>query len=463
MNILHASLRYCYVWYLLLLPFCSCRKNDPKPNYPAGTNENINTWILDSLKRYYYWNESLPSRPNIGTAPKDFFMSLRNPADRFSYLILPNDPSSYLPSSKGKYGFDYSSIKETSTGQVIGIVKLVLDDSPASRNGLKRGDYIRSINGKQLTENNAATLQAELLSGNQVSLGLAELSGSSWSESRLVDLHTGVILDQREISRIIEIDGKKIGYLSFHTFNPGLANSLKSVFTDFKSSSIADLVLDLRYNSGGQVAEAAGLCTMIAAGISYNSPFIIYKGNKNGGIRTESLGTAATFDHTLDFNSLLQSNLGLHRIYILSTGSTASAAEVMINNLRPYMQVIVIGEKTIGKDEASFLISDLRNPKLVDWEMHPIIYKLFNASGDGNYSSGITPDILVNELASLPLLPFGESNDPLLKAALSNISGKAKAKVSAFEPSASPALKATSSLTDTRVLDAQKSIVLTHR
>lgn len=467
-SLFHVAKRNCPSWMclvvcLVIIQF-SCKKdNKNTPDYPAGSNENINTWILDSLKRYYYWNESLPTKPNINIAPKEFFNSVRNGSDRFSYMILPNDPTSYLPSSKGKYGFDYSAIKELGTGEVIGIVTLVFNDSPASRNGLKRGDYIRKINGKQLTESNAVALQTELLSADNVTLGLAEQAGSSWSDTRSVDVGTGVTLDQRVISHIIESGGKKIGYLSFHSFNPGLASSLLNVFANFKSNGISDLVLDLRYNSGGQVAEAAGLCAMIAPRISFNSQFITYKGNKNGGVRNETLGSTATFDKTVNFNSLLESNLGLSRVYILSTGATASAAEVMINNLKPYMQVTLIGEKTVGKDEASFLISDMRNPRQVNWEMHPIIYKLFNASGNGNYSAGINPDIQVNEFASLPLLPFGEANDPLVKAAIANITGKVQSSLSNLKSSSSASMNARISLTNTRVLAAENSTVITHR
>lgn len=464
----HITKRNCLNWLYLVVCLViiqvSCKKDNNKtPDYPAGSNENINSWILDSLKRYYYWNESLPAKPNLNIAPKEFFSSVRNSSDRFSYMILPNDPASYTPNSKGKYGFDYSAIKELGTGEVIGIVTLVFDDSPASRNGLKRGDYIRKINGKQLTEANAVALQTELLSADNVTLGLAEQAGSSWSDTRSVEVHTGVIPDQRVISHIIESGGKKIGYLSFHSFNPGLASSLKNVFANFKSNGISDLVLDLRYNSGGQVSEAAGLCAMIAPGISFNSQFITYKGNKNGGVRNETLGSTATFDRTVNFNSLLESNIGLSRIYILGTGATASASEVMINNLKPYMQVTLIGAKTIGKDEASFLISDMRNPRQVQWEMHPIIYKLFNASGNGNYSAGINPDIPVNELASLPLLPFGEANDPLVKAAIASITAKAKSSVSSLKTLSSGSLNGRLSLTNTRVLAAENSMVITHR
>lgn len=453
-----------YLWLILFIFFVqsSCKKdNNSKPDYLSGTNENINTWILDSLKRYYYWSDALPSNPNIKASPKDFFTTVRNTADRFSYIIIPNDPSTNAPNNKN-FGFDYITVKEQSTGQVIGIIKLVLNESPASRAGLKRGDYINKINGKPLTEANAQALQQEILSSTHFQLGLAELSNNTWVDMRSVDINTGIILDQSAISKVIENDGKRIGYLYFQDFNPGLANSLSSVFKGFKSAGITEFILDLRYNSGGQVAEAASLCAMIAPGITYDKLFITYKGNRNGGVKTESIGSAATFDGTVNFNTLLQNNLSLTRIFILGTGATASASEVIINNLKPYMQVVLIGEKTRGKDEASFRIFDARVPKKVQWEIHPIVYKLFNALGNGGYSSGITPDITINELASLPLLQLGEPADPLIKAAIARITGKAIASLNNSNPLKINGLTAGRILTDTRTQTAQNSMVITH-
>ncbi|RYD88666.1 MAG: peptidase S41, partial [Sphingobacteriales bacterium] len=118
-------------------------------------------------------------------------------------------------------------------------------------------------------------------------------------------------------------------------------------------------------------------------------------------------------------------NLNLSRLYILTTAATASAAELMINNLRPYMSIIHIGETTRGKDEASITISDRRGTKRVDWVMYPIVYKLYNATGNGNYSTGIVPDRSMIESANLPLQSFGNAADPMINYAIGLINGNA--------------------------------------
>ena len=452
-----------YTAILLIGVICTliaCKKDKEKPVYPVGSNENINQWLFDSLQRYYYWNENLPHATGLGREPEDFFTSILDPLDRFSYIILPNVPSSWRRSNKSQYGFDYSTL-QTQHGEVFGIVKMTLFDSPASRAGLKRGDYFVKINGKRITSNNAQALQDELLTGNKVELGMANYENGQFIETEPVEVTAGHSFEQPAYSKLIQAHHSKAGYIYCVDFNPGLAASLYGSFASFRNEGVTDLILDLRYNSGGQVAEAAALCAMIAPAINYNTPFITYKGNKYGGVKTESLGTTATFDGTVNFNTLLQNNLGLNRVFILGTAATASAAEIMINNLYPFLKVIFIGEKTRGKDEASFPITDMRNPKQVDWEIHPIIYKLFNTQGKGNYSSGLAPDITVHEFDLLPLLPFGEEEDLLLKTALSIIDGNTP--VPDGERPLSSRLNIRSVLTDTHDRKAGESIVITHR
>lgn len=441
----------------------SCKKENDKIVYPPGSNEAVNTWIADSLKRYYYWADQLPAHTDISKPPSVYFNALKNAADPFSYIILPGDPATGIASNKGKFGFDYTTITEQRTGLVLGVIKLVLNDSPASRNGLVRGDYISKINGKQLTRDNAKDLQNELLSGNSATLSIAHISGDRLIEDRDVEILSGTTFEQPAISKVLSTGNKKIGYLYINDFNPGLAASLYSVFAGFKSSVVSDLILDLRYNSGGQVAEAAGLAAMIVNSVNYSTPFIIYQGNKNGGRRTESLGNAATYDSTVNFDLALQYNLGLKQIYILGTGATASASEVMINNLKPYMRVTLIGEATRGKDAASFKIFDMRAPKQVEWEMHPIVYKLFNAAGNGNYSKGISPDIPINELETLPLLPLGSEEDPLIATAMTSIKGD-HAQISTLVAQTAKMMKgALTVLADSKIFVSSSSVVFTHR
>jgi C-terminal processing protease CtpA/Prc len=134
-------------------------------------------------------------------------------------------------------------------------------------------------------------------------------------------------------------------------------------FAEFKAEGVQELIVDLRYNYGGSVSAAAPLLADSCRNF-VRSPFILFKGNKNGGEVKRTFAQQIAYDpKALDFNTLRSNALGLSRVYILTSNSTASAAEIVVNNLKPYLQVIQIGNTTLGKDMAGFTVEDKRKPK----------------------------------------------------------------------------------------------------
>ncbi|MDD4010234.1 MAG: S41 family peptidase, partial [Fermentimonas sp.] len=111
------------------------------------------------------------------------------------------------------------------------------------------------------------------------------------------------------------------------------------------------------------------------------------------------------------------------RLYVLTSGWTASASEFIINGLKPYMDVILIGETTYGKNVGSITLYEENDPKN-KWGMQPIVVKFANSLGFSDFTAGFAPNYEVDEFENLYLYEFGDSNDPLLGTALSNITGK---------------------------------------
>lgn len=413
--------------FLMLLSVCivSCnRTDDDATNFQEGTTEYTNLWIQDSMRRYYYWAEQMSAKPDYHLPVKDFFKSLLSSQDRFSFIVNTADVSTYPKSVRNLFGFDYA-ILQLANGEVAAVIKLVLKNSPASNSGLERGMMIKKINGQTITATNAEQL-AENISNHTV----LELTVGNWQEGSIVNeknvtVYYGYSFSQPLISKIFEQNGKKTGYLYIYDFSEEMTSALNQQFIQFKSAGIQELVLDLRYNYGGSVSSAAALCSMIPAGISANSPFIVYKGNKNGGEVKRTFARQIAYDPgAMSFTSLHANSLGLNKIYVLTSGSTASAAEIVINNLKPYMEVIQVGNTTLGKDMAGFSIEDKRNPKKITWQMHPVIYKVFNANGEGGYIDGIEPQFSVNEFNNLPLRPLGDPDEILLSYVFGKIYSK---------------------------------------
>ncbi len=420
-----------YIWLVLsLLAFIACKKDKASPDYPAGSRENINSWILDSMKVYYYWSNSLPQNPDISQEPMSFFSGLKNSADRFSLLVNKNSPLSSNPSLVSAFGLDLLSFE--SEGNLNTCILLVVPGSAASRTGIKRGDIVTSIDGLPLSAANAASLVKDAITKGSITLTLSGFS------SPVLLTSTYPVENPIYTSRIITAGQVKIAYLFLNAFRTNAVSNLKQVFNDFLAARPNELIIDMRYNSGGEVSVAALLAAMVS-NVNGADTFLEYRGNAKAGIKRNS------FDKELSYIAqttaqLTAYRLSLNRIYILTGKHTASSAELLANCLSPYIEVIRVGEQTLGKDMASFEIKDSRMPVQVsDWVIHPLVYKLYNAKGQGDYPGGLKPSIEINELSYPPLLPLGNENDPLIATAIRHISGKqALTSFRGLNPGATP-------------------------
>ncbi|GAA3941806.1 hypothetical protein GO495_08940 [Chitinophaga oryziterrae] len=408
-----------YLFVFLLLAACS-KKDQPVTPVPTGpvTQKEINNWMLDSMKYFYLWNDQLPGNADTTLTATAFFAQLKNKDDRFSFLYKPADETTYPKYMLFIYGFDFSVID--GPDGVTGVVKLVIPGSVAALKGMQRGSYFTQINGTTLTADNAANLSNTLLqSGTSASFTMADgktitLSAESLGENPIYQQTTSII------------KGKVVAYLFYNYFNDIYNRALIQTFQQFKAAGATELILDLRYNPGGSVAAAALINAMIAPDINEQNIFAKYSGNNHLGQRDISYKSALSVPESgapVSFSDLSTGRLSLNRVFILSGAKTASAAELTINSLKPYTTVIQIGEKTYGKDKGAVIIQDTRSPQRIPWALLPITYNLLNSKAQGGYSQGITPDYIADDMATQPLLPIGDQNDPLIAKAIAIING----------------------------------------
>jgi C-terminal processing protease CtpA/Prc len=246
---------------------------------------------------------------------------------------------------------------------------------------------------------------------------------------------------------------KKIGYLFLSGMVNEEVNYYVNALTSLKDQGISDLILDFRYNVGGDVSVAATIASMLSSTIKANDIFVEYRGNANMGIRKDSFGKAISLGTGPSFESLQSANLMLNRVYILTSPASASAAELLILGLKPYISVVHIGETTRGKDEASIRISDERKTKRIDYVLHPIVYKIYNAQGLGNYATGLLPKYEFKEMEHLPLGKFAFADEPMIANCLLRISG--------VLPSSSVALKTNATTASPIVYNSAKKFAAT--
>ncbi|MVM35186.1 peptidase S41 [Spirosoma sp. HMF4905] len=432
------------IWSILLLAgfamsLSACKKStdDVTPQTSATTSENqtIDSWILSNMREVYYWNAKIPANPDTTLAPDVFFDSILNTynvttnpdGDRFSWI--ENDANTLTAELSGQTtttGMEYNLyLRASGSTDVIAQVLYVLPGSPAQLAGIKRGDIISKVNGQSLNTTNYSDL---LFTGTTYTFGFASISGSSLVDTDKTISVTATTFQENPVflDSVYTVGSKKVGYLVYNQFVPGANGStadeydaqVDAVFSNFKAQGVTELVLDLRYNPGGYTSSSANLASLIGKGISSSKLYFREEWNTTiTPLLQQEYGSSFFVQNFLDKSQNIGSNLS--RVFVLTTDHTASASELIINGLRPYMTVTTIGTTTYGKNVGSITITD--DSGQIKWGMQPIVFKSYNSAGQSDYSTGFTPSIEVDE--PINLLPLGDINEAYLSTALGQISG----------------------------------------
>ena len=236
-----------------------------------------------------------------------------------------------------------------------------------------------------------------------------------------------------QVNKIFNIgDGKQVGYLMYNQFVADKSEDLNDIFGLFNNENINDLIIDLRYNGGGSVKNCVELASMITgqfksevfAEEQWNKKLVSYLEERFG---SESL--INRFVDTLS-NGIQINSLNLDRVYMITSSESASASELLINGLSSYIEVIQIGERTVGKNVGSITVYDYidneqtKNPDHT-YAMQPIVLKMANSDGYADYTDGLEPNRLIEEdITKLGVL--GVLGEPLLTSTLNLISGTKK-------------------------------------
>jgi carboxyl-terminal processing protease len=406
----------------------SCIKNlidpddtnvSPNATETEKANSEVNSWIYDSMKSYYLWTDNMKpkNKTNLILDPETYFDSIlyqKDTTDRFSWIQENvEELTASLNGQNTVLGIRSSPIyADNAKTRLAFAVAYTLKNSPAERAGIKRGDFITQVNGVDLTLSN----YQKALEPQSVKLTLGQyLNGEISSTSTIVsvtkeELQTNPI----QHASVIEYDGKKIAYLVYLQFLSSFDEKIRTAFADFKAKGVTELVLDLRYNPGGYISSSEIISSLIVKNLNTNNVMSRQVWNNNW---NSKYGTSSYFKNEAN-------NLGtLNRVYILTSNGTASASELIINNLKPYMDVILIGEHTYGKNVGSVTLSD--KDKRWKWGMQPIVLKTVNSKGDSDYGTklGFLPTYEVKD-NKIPYFQFGDIRETLLKVAIENITGK---------------------------------------
>jgi C-terminal processing protease CtpA/Prc len=424
--------------FLLILSlsafFFACKKETELQ--PISNNPNIeaNKWIHEVMSSYYLWNDKMPSIANtkIEAKPTDYFYTLLNDfgrTDRFSWIEESYDSlQKRLNGISTVLGVKNNAFYTDNTNTSLALVlAYVLKGSPAEKAGLKRGDIILKVDDQTITNAN----YSNILANQTLKLELGDFTNGAFvSNGRTVTV-TKVQLQTNPIlaDTIIAWSGKKVGYLAYSQFigyvkdtmtgkEYNFDDSVRSLFGRFKSAGVNELVLDFRYNGGGYVTSSDLITNLTVKDAAAKVGKMMNKKvfNKNYTSYLEKKSGASAFE-TL-FKSEPNSLGTLSRVFVLTAGNTASASELVINNLKPFMEVILIGENTYGKNVGSFSIGHPNNKWA--YGLQPITFLTNNAIGESNYgtASGFTPNYILKDNV-LPYKKLGNPTETYLNKALS--------------------------------------------
>ena len=409
------------LFLLILLISTSCKKE----NAPY---QNVNNWIQAVMEFYYFWNDNVPETAPGDELPESFYDSMLDASDEFS-RIYP-DGAAYLASLDGSdytAGFSPAFGRFSNSQSVFIIVEFVYPDSPADEAGIERGDIILEINGTPLTTSNYLDLYYYDEGPIDYTLGVYDANTNSVATSGEVTLTKEVVeLNPIVKTDVFEISERKVGYIFYSRFlsgdNARFNAALNDTLARLKSEGIQELIVDLRYNPGGSVSAAVNFSSALVPLENAQASDVLIQYQYND-TYTQALieeSGADSEDFYNRFDSTPEVNMGLSRVYFIATSGSASAIELIINGLRPYMDVVHVGENTYGKFYGAYVFAGQNATPSNGYVITPISFKYANANGVTDFADGLAPDIEAEEDIFQPY-PLGDTSDPLINAALQHI------------------------------------------
>lgn len=422
--------------FVLITSILSCREDDVQvednSQLENGSNEYINNWIYDEMSLYYYWNTELPAKQKTAEDPATYFGGLLSDKDRFSW-IQPNfiELLNSLQGVNKEAGYEFVLYLDGNRPDgVLGHISYIKKGSPASATNLKRGDVFTEVNGTLLTINNYLTLlnatsethtltlfRHNKASGNFEGIGEQQFTTLEFAEN------------PNFLDTVYTVNGKKIGYYVYNFFATGPTSSsqqylqeMDEIFQQFKGEGIQHLILDLRYNSGGAESATINLASLTGANISSEDIFV--KRDYNEGLKQAIIdqeGAASLNKKFIDKAANVGNTLQSPQLTVLTSARTASASELLINGLIPFMDIFIVGDTTVGKNVGSTTFYEEDNPENT-WGMQPIITKSFNSLDNSDYDQGFIPNIALED-NDLVVKQLGDQEELLLNSALNYIRG----------------------------------------
>lgn len=372
-----------------------------------------NTFVYETMQDLYLWSDEVPAvDPADFDSPAALLDAVRAPDDRFSFIRSRVEDDAFL----GEGQFIGIGVRtDQPVPDELRVVE-VFEGGPADQAGLDRGDRILSVDGRPIEEVLAGEGFTAALGprevGVEVDLGWRKPDGSERSGTV-----TKAVVTIPPVARVDVLDtaAGPVGYLVFRTFVETAAAPLEDAFATFKSAGASQVVIDLRYNSGGLLTIAQLLADLAGGAGAAGQPIYSLEYNAANSARNRT----ALFRERA-------SSLNPARLIFITTGATASASEMVINALEPFYDVVLVGERSFGKPVGQDAVT------FCDQVLRAVTFRTVNALGQGDYFDGLPVDCPATDDLDAPLGDPAE--DALAEALFVAVNGACSGPAAAAAP-----------------------------
>jgi hypothetical protein len=401
----------------LSLAGCDNESRFEGPDVPLQcSNDNQKQYVLDNLYYWYLWNDMLPPGIDIADYPSPEVLVQEvtetngpqkpegGPLDRFSYVGSAQADQEFF--GEGRYeGFGFSWRLDGADMRF----SRVFVSSPAFAAGFSRGQTILRLDGRTIADIEANEGISAALDNDTVEFEVRNLDLSTFIMSVTKDIVTINPIPQYRTIAMGQGE-PPVGYMEFATFISTAhdgegGNDFDDVFAAFIAAGVEDVIIDLRYNGGGLV-DTANLLADHLGGFSNDGQ--IFTNTEFNADRSSSNG--------IDYFANRANAINLNRLIIIASRDTASASELVINGLDPFVTggVYIVGDSTFGKPVGQIGL------EFCEKILRPTTFRKSNAAGFGDYFDGLPVDCTVADDLDFPV---GDASDPNMVAALSYVEG----------------------------------------
>ena len=317
--------------------------------------------VLDKVKKEYV--EDIDQSEVMDAAINGVLQSL----DPYSAYMSPSMYKEMATETSGEFGGLGIEVSMEA-----GVVKVIspIDDSPASKAGIKAGDYIVKINNIQV-QGKSLTEAVELMRGpigSEINITIRRVGVKKALNFKI----KRAVIEVASVKS--EIKNKNIGYIRLTSFNENSSDQVKDKINIFKKKNIKYYILDLRNNPGGLLSQAIKI-----------SDFFLDKGEI---VSTKSKKDSENRRWFAKKGDILD---GKTFVVLINYGS-ASASEIVAGSIKDHKRAILIGERTYGKGSVQSIIP-LKN----DGAIRLTVSKYYLPSGDSISDVGVMPDFEISE------------------------------------------------------------------